>query len=200
MNIDNVEEFKLSIECDYRPKDPSNMTPEYFIFNPNTSNASPITVKWNEKNTECDSSLDDLIATKENYLYQVIPWLLDKTSNNTKNVCENVKSCITNVWKDTSSNIAVGSLVELTNGSEIDMACKVGVVVSHEEQKMQYDFEWELHKYLNTKFKPLDLDIVLIESPISPRRYRETLISCYDAEPIDLTKYWKNKSNNDDEN
>ena len=40
-----------------------------------------------------------------------------------------------------SSNIAVGSYVELTNGSEINMACRIGAVVGHEEQKMQFDFE-----------------------------------------------------------
>ena len=160
MDIDNVAEFKLSIECDYCATDPSNMTAQYFIFNPNATSSSPITVKWYEKNTESDSSLQHLIATKSNYLYQLIPWLLVKTRKNTNNVCQNVKSCINYIWKDTSSYIAVGSFVEVTNDSEIDMVHKEGVVVRHDEQEVQFDFEWELHKYY-TKFKPLDLDIAL---------------------------------------
>ena len=52
----------------------------------------------------------------------------------------------------------------------------------------------EVASIFEYKFKYLVSDIVLMESPILPRGNRETLISCYDVELIDLTKYWKNKS------
>ena len=167
MDCNNVGELKLSIECGYHALTAHmNMTPQYFIFKSNASHVSPIAVKWYEKNMGIDSTSDDLSATKQNYLYQLIQWLSHKTRNNTNISFQNIKSCINNIWKDTSSNIALGSFVELTNGSEIDMACRIGAV-GHKEQKKQFDFEWKLLQYLNTKFKYLVSDIVL------------TLISCY---------------------
>lgn len=69
---------------------------------------------------------------------------------------------------------------------EIDMANKISVVVGDKEQKTEFDFEWELGKYLNTTFMRLDADIVLMDSPL--------LISCYNAEIIDLTNHWKKKN------
>ena len=95
MDSDNVKQFKLSVKCDYHaPTYPNNMTSQYFISNPNASDVSLIAVKWCEKNMEIDSNLDDLIATKENYLYQLIPRLLDQLRNNTNNSFSNIKPCI----------------------------------------------------------------------------------------------------------
>ena len=150
MDSNNVEEFKLSIECNHHALTTPNMTPQYFISNSSASHVSLIAVKWHEKNMGIDSTSDDLSATNENYLYELILWLLDQIRNNTNISFQNIKSCINNLWKDTSSNIAVGSFVELTYGNEIDMARRTGAVVGHEEQKMQFDFEWKLHQYLNT--------------------------------------------------
>ena len=79
----------------------------------------------------------------------------------------------------------------------VQLICRI--VVGH-EQKLQFDIECELLRYLNMKFKRLDLDIVLMESRISSRRYRETFMLFYNAEPIDLAKYSKNKSSKYNEN
>ena len=176
MNIDNDQEFKLVIESSHHHL--SNMTYQRFIFRPNASNTSAIVVKWQQENNEWNVTLEHIIATKEMYLYEWIPWLFDKITN--------ITSRINNVWKATSK-IIVGSFVQLINGTEIDMASRFVAVVADEEQIAAFDFD----KYLNTKFKFLDTDILLMGSSVSPSRNREALVSYDDAEGIYLTKYRK---------
>lgn len=96
MDIDNVEEFKFTIECDYHATDASNIPPKYFVFNPSVSNASPITVTWCEKRMESDPNLDDSFVTKENCVYQLIPRLSDKIRNN-KTIYGKILNCTSTI-------------------------------------------------------------------------------------------------------
>ena len=125
MDVEIDRECKLEIGTDYA------CVLEYFIFDNDTSN---LIVKWKEKDSECQESLEKLIDTKETYLYHLIPWLLNLITNKTDEASSKMILCISNVWKSTASTIPVGSFVKLTDGSEIDMAYKIGIVVSHEQK------------------------------------------------------------------
>ena len=83
MDVEIDRECKLEIRTDYACVNTSNFTPEYFIFDNNTSNSI---VKWKEKDSECQESLEKLIDTKETYLYHLIPWLLNLITNNTTTI------------------------------------------------------------------------------------------------------------------
>ena len=93
---DNQE--KLIISADYKPSKKSNGRPEYFTLPQIIDNAPCIVVKWAD-DEECVEKLEILLEMRENYLYDLIPWILNVIRPNENESDSKIKEYIKTIWK-----------------------------------------------------------------------------------------------------
>ena len=101
------EDFVLQIDGRYRVRSKNHRQPLYFrnrSFNESNGHAT-IRVKWKNACKENNVVLEDLFVTQEQYLHDLIPWVLNIISIN------DMGDTGIQIWLNTNSDKRVGSFV-----------------------------------------------------------------------------------------